>query len=133
MSRRVAVRNASRDCVLAARAEVATGAPQRAIGLIGRGDWSAADGLVIEPCNGVHTFFMRLPIDVVHVASDGQVLRALEAMRPWRMGPVVRRSRWVLELPAGTLKRTGTVVGDRLERGTIGPERATAPQGSARP
>ena len=115
MSRRVAVRNATRNCPLAERAEVASGLLRRAIGLIGRRDWSTADGLVIEPCNGVHTFFMRLPIDVVHVGAEGEVLRLLPAMRPWRLGPIVRRSRWVLELPAGTLNGAGTQVGDRVE------------------
>jgi uncharacterized membrane protein (UPF0127 family) len=114
VSRRVAVRNASRDCLLAGRAEVATGPLPRAIGLIGRRDWSAADGLVIEPCNSVHTFFMRLPIDVVHVGGEGEVLRLLPAMGPWRLGPIVRQSQRVLELPVGTIEATGTQVGDRL-------------------
>jgi uncharacterized protein len=82
--------------------------------LIGRRDWSAADGLVVEPCNGVDTFFMRLPIDVVHVGAEGEVLRLLPAMRPWRLGPIVRRSRWVLELPAGSVDATGARLGDRL-------------------
>jgi uncharacterized membrane protein (UPF0127 family) len=115
VSRHVEVRNASRGCRLAERAEVARGPLRRALGLIGRRDWSPADGLVIEPCNGVHTFFMRLTIDVVHVAADGRVLRAVSGLRPWRVGPVVFGSRRVLELPAGTVGRTGTRTGDRIE------------------
>ena len=115
MTNRLVIRNASRGRILAHRAEVADGWLRRAVGLIGRREFSAADGLVIEPCNGVHTFFMRLPIDVVHAASDGEVMRLIHALRPWRIGPIVRRSRWVLELPAGTLAGTGTRIGDRLE------------------
>lgn len=133
MSRRVAVHNASRGCLLAERAELATGFLRRARGLIGRRDWSAADGLVIEPCNGVHSFFMGLLIDVAHVGSDGRVLRTVPALGPWRVGPVVSGSRWALELPAGTLERTGTMVGDHLERRTIGANGENAPEESGRP
>lgn len=115
MKRRVAVRNISRGSLLAERAELANGLVRRAFGLIGRRDWTAADGLVIEPCNAVHTCFMRLPIDVVYSAADGTVLRMVHALRPWRIGPVVHRSRWVLELPAGMLEGTGTTVGDFLQ------------------
>jgi uncharacterized membrane protein (UPF0127 family) len=130
---KVAVRNATRGCLIAHRAEVADGVLRRALGLIGRRDWSTADGLVIEPCNSVHTFFMRLPIDVVFVASDGRVLRTVGALRPWRIGPIVFGSRWVLELPIGTLDRTGTVAGDHLERRTIGSDNEIAPEESGRP
>src|SRR5262249_49241315 len=112
---RVKVRNATRDRLLAERAELAMNPLRRAVGLIGCHDWSAADGLVIWPGNSVHAFFMRLPIDVVHVSGEGGVLRLISAMRPWRLGPIVRRSRWMLELPAGRLSLTGTRVGDHLD------------------
>lgn len=71
-------------------------------------------GLVIAPCASIHTWFMRFPIDVVFVAPDGRVARVGHAVRPWRIGPVARSARFVVELPAGTLARTGTVVGDRI-------------------
>jgi uncharacterized membrane protein (UPF0127 family) len=85
VTRRFAVRNASRGRRIAEHAELAQSVWRRAVGLIGRRGWWSADGLIIEPCNGVHSFFMRLPIDVVHLASDGQVLRTIEVMRPWRI------------------------------------------------
>ena len=115
MTRRVAVRNTTRDCLLAQRAEVATTLLQRALGLIGRRDWAGGDGLVIEPCSAVHTLFMRLPIDVVYVGAEGRVLQTVRKLEPWRIGPVVLGSHWVLELPAGTTKQEVAQVGDRLE------------------
>lgn len=114
VTRLFAVRNASRGRLIAERAELAQNVWRRAVGLIGRRGWSSADGIIIEPCSAVHSFFMHFAIDIVHVASDGRVLRTTEAMRPWRIGPIVRGSRWVLELPAGTLAGTKTQVGDRL-------------------
>jgi uncharacterized membrane protein (UPF0127 family) len=45
---------------------------------------------------------MAFPIDVVHLGSDGVVLRVLRELSPWRFGPFVRRASLVLELPSGT-------------------------------
>ena len=43
---------------------------------------------------------------------DGVVRKVLHAVRPWRLGPLVWRSRCVLELPSGAAART--VAGDQL-------------------
>ncbi len=87
--------------VLAARARVARGFWQRFRGLMLTPAPGPGEGLLLEPANSIHMFFMRYPLDVVHVARDGRVLRVLRGIRPWRVGPLVLRSRWVLELPAG--------------------------------
>ncbi|MFM2152962.1 MAG: hypothetical protein RL199_1397, partial [Pseudomonadota bacterium] len=42
----------------------ATGFFDRLRGLLGRPSLDPDVGLWIEPCDGVHTFFMRFPIDV---------------------------------------------------------------------
>jgi uncharacterized membrane protein (UPF0127 family) len=109
------IHNQTRSVEIAHSAEVARGPIRRGIGLMGRRGWTHSDGLVLERCGSIHTFFMRMPIDVVYLDRDGTVLRADAAMPPWRVGPIVRRARTVLELPAGTIERTGTRKGDRLE------------------
>jgi uncharacterized protein len=73
------------------------------------------EGLVIDPCSSIHTFFMRIPIDVVYVNRDGVVVRADAEMPPWRIGPVFTGSKWVVELPGGAIARSRTTVGDRIE------------------
>lgn len=70
-------------------------------GLIGRAPLQSGEGLWIVPCQQVHTHFMRVPIDVVFVDRDGQILKVLAGLRPWRFSPWVRGARAVLELPAG--------------------------------
>lgn len=112
--RRVRVVNLDRGSVLAERAEVAESFVARGVGLIGRRDWVRADGLVIRPCSSIHCFFMSLPIDVVFVDGDDAVLRTAPQVKPWRVGPIVPRSRYVVELPVGTLARTNTQPSDRL-------------------
>lgn len=72
-------------------------------------------GLLIRPCNSVHMFFMRYPIDVVFLTRDLVVERLLPGLKPWKVSPVVFGAYQTLELPAGTIARIGLEVGDRLE------------------
>lgn len=112
--RRIRVENSSRGTIVAAEAEMADGFVSRFVGLMGRRGWTSSDGMVIEPCSSIHCFFMRMPIDVVFVDRDWRVLLTVEALKPWRIGPMVRKTRRVVELPAGALKRSGSGPGDRL-------------------
>ena len=120
--RHVRVVNVTRNALLAERADLADSFLARARGLLGRSDLALGEGLVIRPCNAVHTLGMAFPIDVVHLDADSRVLRVVADLRPWRFGPLVRGSRVVVELPAGTALATGTGRGGalRLERAAIG-------------
>src|SRR3712207_4937418 len=97
----VTVVNVTRGAILAERAEVASSAWRRARGLLGCRALPAGGGLVIRPCSVVHTLGMAFTIDVVHLDVDGRVLRVVCSLRPWRLGPLVRGSRFAVELPAG--------------------------------
>jgi len=70
--------------------------------------------VLIRPCNSIHTVFMRIPIDVVFVSRAGVVLDVTPARVPWRVGPIVWRAAWVLELPVGAIAASGTRLDDRL-------------------
>src|SRR5215218_1821036 len=115
--RQVRVLNITRAAVLAERADLADSFFARVRGLLGRSTLANGEGLVIRPCNAVHTLGMAFPIDVVHLDVDSRVLRVVANLRPWRLGPVVRGSRGVVELPAGTVTATGTRPGDVIEPG----------------
>jgi len=84
----------------------------RLIGLMGRANIGA--GALIEPCNSIHTCFMRAPIDVAFLDADGKVLALFPALPPWRFTPVVRGARAAVELAAGGLGRTEA--GDQIDR-----------------
>lgn len=116
--------NETRGAVLATRVRRATTFFARLRGLMLAPPLDPGSALLIAPCSGVHTMFMRYPIDVLHLDGHGRVLVALAAMRPWRLGPVVPRTRAVLELPAGVLAKTGSRDGDRV---TFGPAAAQSP------
>ena len=123
----VRVRNVTRGSTLARRAEVAGTPLRRVIGLMGRRAWVANDVLLVRPCNAIHTLFMRMPIDVVFATREGVVLDVWPARPPWRLGPVVWRAAWVLELPAGTIAASGTRLDDRLVLARVG-EATGAPE-----
>jgi uncharacterized membrane protein (UPF0127 family) len=108
------VNNETRQKLLADRAEKATGFFHRFKGLMGRRSLTVGEGLHILPCNSIHTFFMRIPIDVVFLDRQGVIVKQLPALPPWRATSVYFQSRSVLELPAGVLEASGTREGDRL-------------------
>ncbi len=108
----LAIVNQSRDTTLAAHVEVATSFWARAKGLIGRKSLPDGFALIIRPCGAIHMLMVQLPLDVVHIDKRNHVVKILHSIRPWRLGPFVPKSSWVIELPAGTALRTMTQVGD---------------------
>jgi len=100
--------------IVAARLEVARSLWSRFLGLMFRSELPAGHGLLIRPCNSIHMFFMRFPLDVAFVDEAGVVLHIVRGIRPWRVSRIVRRAKGAFELPAGTLAATGVETGDHL-------------------
>jgi uncharacterized membrane protein (UPF0127 family) len=120
--RRLIARNVSRESLLAERLEDGGSFWAKFMGLMGRASLPAGDGLWLPGENGIHMLFMRFPIDVVFVSGPAdassdrhRVLSVRRALPPWR-GVVWRvgGAKGVLELPAGTIDASGTVVGDEI-------------------
>lgn len=81
---------------------------------MGKRELSEGFGLLLKNESAIHTFGMRVPIDVVYLDAHDRVVRLTLGMPPARVGPLVRGVRNVLELPVGTLARTNTQTGDQL-------------------
>jgi uncharacterized membrane protein (UPF0127 family) len=79
-------------------------------GLMGKPSLPENTGLMIKPCNSVHCFFMKFPIDVIFLDKDDCVVHIEKSIRPWRLSPVVRRARYVIETNA-------TELNDALQNG----------------
>ena len=108
------VENLTRGVTLVDRGRVADNFWTRMKGLIGVRGLPEGDGLLITPCNGVHCMFMSIPIDVLYVSPDDRVVSMDPEMKPWAVGRIYKGVRYVVELPAGAIARTGTAVGDAL-------------------
>jgi len=111
---RLRVTNLVRDTVLATCLEQAGTGATRSKGLLGRKDLPTGGGLWIVPCESVHTFWMQFPIDLVYIDRKKQVKKLLSNVPPWRLSACIS-AHSIIELPAGTIERTLTCVGDRLE------------------
>lgn len=118
MPRSLTVRNRTRATMLVEQGEVAADLWARLIGLMGRRELAPGYGLLLKNESAIHTFGMRIPIDVVYLDRRGVVLQVTERMPPFRVGPLVRGVRDVLELPQGTLAQTDTRIGDQLDLDT---------------
>ena len=108
------VLNLTRQTVLATSMEVANTDSKRRKGLLGRDDLSAGGGMWICPCEAVHTFWMRFPIDLVYLDRKYQIRKIKSEVRPWRLSGCLS-AHSVIELPSGTIHKTQTQPGDILE------------------
>ncbi len=107
------VKNVSRSITLVKDLKLATSFFTRLRGLLGRREFLLGEGLLIEPCNWVHTLGMRFPIDVLFLDKEHLVV-AIERLKPNQFG-TPQRCHCVLELPWGTIGASGTEIGDRLK------------------
>jgi uncharacterized protein len=106
--------NATRGTVLGEGIRVADTGLSRIIGLLGERKLAPGDGLLIVPSQGVHTWGMLFPIDIVVLDSNWNVLALRHRMRQFRMTRIFWRAAAVLELPSGMLDSTATAIGDAL-------------------
>jgi len=108
------VRNLTRGSGVAVRVRRADRAWSRLVGLLGRRSLAGDEGLLLTPCTSIHTFFMLFPIDILYLDREHVVVKAVRALRPFRLSACLRGGRSTLELPAGAIEASGTQVGDRL-------------------
>jgi len=87
----------------------------RLLGLMFRERPLTDEAYHLVPCNSVHTFFMRFPIDVLFLDADGRVLRIVGGVAPWRVLLPVKEAASVLELPAGASEAHGIKIGQTIE------------------
>lgn len=111
---RVRVRCEQGSAWLVEELHLALGAGSRLRGLLGRSGLSEGEGMLLRPCRGIHTLFMRFAIDVLFLDDQGRVVALREELVPWRLTPLVADAEAVLELPAGTAARAGVTLGTRL-------------------
>lgn len=119
MSTYVRVTDTTRNTVVAERCRVASSMFQRIFGLHLLPPLEAGGGLLLPRSTTIDTTFMGYAIDLVFVDRSGHVTRTVPDLRPWRMVLRTGGGRDCIELPAGTLARTGVQAGDELTFTTL--------------
>ena len=111
----VKAENITAGRMVAVNVFVAAGIFARIKGLIGRKSLPQGDALLLDPCNGIHTFGMRFPIDVLFLDRNNVVVAIRKNLVPNRITPLFFAAKSTLELPAGIVEATATKAGDEIE------------------
>jgi uncharacterized membrane protein (UPF0127 family) len=93
--------------------KVTTNSYDRLLGLMFKDEVNYS-GLLVKPCNGIHTFFMKFPIDAYFINKKGTVIKKIKQMNPWRMSLIYFNSDCVLELDSRK-ENIEINLGDQLE------------------
>lgn len=112
--REVFVYNKSKETFLSFRVRVADSFLSRMIGLLGKRSLKPDGGVWIVPANSIHTVGMLFSFDLVMIDKDFRVVNVKEIVRPFRIVLPKLRAESVLELPAHTVFRSRTEIGDQL-------------------
>lgn len=101
--------------VIADKAKIAEDFKSRSVGLLNRVSLEEGEALVIKPCNSIHTFFMKFPIDVVFLDKRGTVVKLVKSLLPWRLSACIPNGCMVIELMSGSLQKITIKHGDLIK------------------
>ena len=108
------LRDRDTGIVVATAIEPAFDSATRRRGLLGRTEFAEGSALIIAPCSAIHTFSMRMAIDVVFASRSGRVLKTYSTLGAWRAAFAFGAFA-AIELPAGTVERTNVTRDHNLE------------------
>lgn len=106
----LSARNSNDNGIVLEPVKQTTTALERMRGLLGRPPLHNREGLLIQPCNSVHTLFMRYAVDVIYLDRNYSVIKVVSALSPYRMSIAVGAAA-VLELRAGQAASWGIRTG----------------------
>ena len=110
------VKNVTRKSVIATRSKIADSVLGRSIGLMFSLPTQSAMVLKFKsdsPVN-LHMFFVFFPIDVILVDSRRKVVELIEGFAPFTTYSAKKKAMFVVEVPAGTIRKSKTKVGDEI-------------------
>lgn len=108
------VYNQTRECFLCLGVAPADTIFLRLKGLIGKLKLKLDEGLWVVPSQGVHTFGVLFPLDLIYLDDEYRVLHVIEHFPRFRIAPLRTQAASVLELPTHTIYSSQTQPGDQL-------------------
>ncbi len=107
--------NLTKQTWLATKVRKADNFLTRLVGLLKRTHLGPEEALWLMPSKGIHTIGMKFPIDVVFLNRANVVVGLISELAPYRISSINLRGYSVMELPAATIKKSRTELGDQLE------------------
>lgn len=100
----------SRKVVITNELKIAKSILDKFFGLLIKSNPSS---LLFKTRFGIHTFFLKKPIDVLVLSSSNKVVKA-KTVKPNSIFVYNPKYATVIELPQNTIKKTKTEIGDNL-------------------
>ena len=113
-TRHVFVYNKTKETFVSFRVEVKDSVLGRLVGLLGKRSLPPDGGCWIVPANAIHTIGMLFSFDLVLLDKNFKVVGLRELVRPFRITMPNHKAESVLELPAHSIFRSRTQVGDQF-------------------
>ncbi|MBF0511598.1 MAG: DUF192 domain-containing protein [Candidatus Omnitrophica bacterium] len=104
--------NLTRQSTIASDVIIASQPLSRMKGLLGKREFHPGQALIITHCQSIHMFFMKFAIDVVFCDRNNKVVGICEGIKPFFLSPIFFKASFAIELPAGTVRGSGTQIGD---------------------
>jgi len=101
--------------ILAKKARLANGFFSRLKGLLGTKELPKDEGVILDPCKSVHTFFMHYDLDVIFIDKNNMIIGCEASLKPNRFSSYYGTARKAIELPAGTIEERELRLGQKLE------------------
>ncbi|MCO7223835.1 DUF192 domain-containing protein [Pleionea sp. CnH1-48] len=86
---------------------------QRAKGLLGRTELGVKEGMFFKDCASIHMFGMKIPLDIVFLNEEYEVVKVVESLQPYRMA-ASKNAKHVIEFKDGFVKSQNIVFGEKL-------------------
>lgn len=83
-------------------------------GLLGTKSLPEGQALWIKPCNQVHMYFMRYPVDLIFLDADLRIVRLIDNQPVNSISEKVAAAESVVELPVGAIARAGLREGESV-------------------
>lgn len=88
------------------------GLKEKSLGVI---DKNGSSAFLLKTRFGIHTFFVRVPLDIILLSDKGKVIKIKQNMEPNRVFFWNPKYSFVLEAPAGCVKKLDLEIGNMVE------------------
>lgn len=109
------IKNITKDQIILDEVDFAQNFYTRLKGLLGKKDIKSRCGLIIKPCNSIHTIGMKFTIDVAFISNDNRVIHIINQMSPGKISPIIKNSSYCIETKGGQLDDLTLSIGDEIE------------------
>ncbi len=107
------IKDVTKNRILANKCSICSSFLTRGIGLMFKKKITPTILAFKKPSTAsIHTFFVHKGIDVLFLDKNHRVVSLVKGLKPWKVCTPKQKAMFVVELPEGSIARSGTVVGD---------------------